>query len=347
MIKVKGHPGIYYRLGVNGEKTYYLRIISGGRQTWRACGPRLQDANALRHRLKVERAGQRLGISVPRKSTFNSLADDYLSYYQTKARESNWSRVRSIFRPLRLHFGSMDISAINSWTAESYIRKRQKAHPAARTINQELIYLTAALNKAVEWGRLEAVPRIKKLPTFETRARILSDAELGYILANVSEAHRDAILIALDTGMRLGEIYSLRPGDIDGDTIHLEDTKSRKTRSIPMTPQVRDIIARRFRECGGRLFHNSSDRAIALQFLYERGKLKGIAPWRFHDLRHTFCTRLLQKGVDPFTVMKLSGHSKLEMVTRYLHTDDDLKRAAIGKLAPRLKTVHTRRSPSR
>ncbi len=57
-----------------------------------------------------------------------------------------------------------------------------------------------------------------------------------------------------------------------------------------------------------------------------------VEPWRFHDIRHAWATRLVECGVDPYTLMELGGWSKLEMVTRYLHTSRERKRAAIEAL---------------
>ena len=202
------------------------------------------------------------------------------------------------------------------------------------TINLELDYLKAILNKAVDWEILGKAPKISILPVQEGRARILSDQELELVLGSASEPHRDAIILALDTGMRLGEIYRLRSENVDmrADMIHLSETKNLKARSVPMTSRAKKILRRRFRKNKGRLFKQRSVNQLSQKFSLERKRIEDVPPWRFHDLRHCFCTALLRKGVDPFTVMKLAGHSKIEMVTRYLHTDDDLKRAAIGKL---------------
>ena len=335
MKKVPNNPGIYYRLDKTGQKIYYLRLKRGTRQTWRKIGPRLKDAKDRWHKIKLGQVDEQLGVKVGRKALFHQVSAEYFEHYKSKAKERNWARVESIIRQLDKFFGRIEISKITLWTVENYIRRRRKFDkPSARTINLELDYLKAILNKAVDWNILSKAPKISSLPVQEGRARILSDQEIELVLAGVSEPHRDAIMLALDTGMRLGEIYRLRPenADMRADMIHLSETKNLKARSVPMTSRAKKILRRRFRKNKGRLFAYASVNSLGQKFGNERKRIEGVPPWRFHDLRHCFCTALLRKGVDPFTVMKLSGHSDIAMVTRYLHTDDDLKRAAIGKL---------------
>ncbi len=333
-MKKTKHPGIYYRTNKDGSRTYYLRIKSRSQQTWLAVGRKITDAKELRNKIKVEQAEGKLGVIRPKKYTFRELADEYWKYYTTKGTKRNWDRVRSLIKQLNSHFRNIEISNITPWTIEHYIRKRKEAGKKPKTINTELDYLRAILNKGAEWGMLHAVPKIKGLPLVERRARILSAEELEYILDNVSQDHRDAILIALDTGMRLGEILRLGPENLDlkNNLIKLDDTKSKKPRDIPLTARAKEIIERRLLKYKGKLFKYKSGNRMAGQFTYERQKLTEISPWRFHDLRHNFITKLIQEGIDPYTVMELAGHSKLEMVTRYLHTNEEKKREAIGKL---------------
>jgi site-specific recombinase XerD len=61
-------------------------------------------------------------------------------------------------------------------------------------------------------------------------------------------------------------------------------------------------------------------------------ELAGIAPIRFHDLRHTFATRLVQAGVDIITVQHLLGHAKICMTARYAHSPNNARIAAVRRL---------------
>lgn len=333
-MKKTKHTGIYYRLRRDGSKTFYLRLKIGGRQTWLAVGARITDAKELWNRFQVERAEGKLGVVRPKKIKFRELAAEYFEHYKTRAKERNWGKVHSTIKQLDSYFGSMEISKITSWTVENYVRRRKDEGKAPGTINSELSYLSAILHKCVDWEVLEKAPKIKTLPIQGRRGRELSEHEIEYVLRNVSETHRDAINLILDTGMRLGEMFSLAIEcvDMDKGIIYLDDTKSLRPREIPMTARAREILSKRFKEFEGRLFKEKSSNSLAANFSYERKNLTGIPPWRFHDLRHTFVTRLIQKGTDPYTVMELAGHHDLKMTTRYLHTNAQRKKEAIERL---------------
>lgn len=157
---------------------------------------------------------------------------------------------------------------------------------------------------------------------------------------------RDAIIIALDTGMRLGEIFRIVPIDVHEKSmlLHVADTKSLKPRDIPLTVRALAILQRRPKETG-RMFEDQSEQQLSFRFRLERNKmLEPIDPRRFHDLRHAFASRLVNAGADPYTVMEILGHSKLEMVTRYLHTSLERKRAAIDSLGGNLFEMTKKKS---
>lgn len=341
-MKHTAHRSIYFRLDKYRRKTYYLRLYSGGRQTWRSVGPRLDDALRIQAEIRIRRVEEKFGITHVVNITFNEIALEYLKYYDAKGSPDNQCRVRSLLKHLSAFFGPLDLKAINAWTIEGYVRHRTDDHAKPRTINTELDYLRAALGKAVEWGFLESIPRVKKLPVQEEGpARELGIQEIDKIMALVSEDHRDAIVIALYTGMRLGEIYRLRPEHWDrgAGTVLIERTKSGKVREIPLTGRVSEILAIRFARYKTRLFPDKSVDRLIGRFAYERKKLKGFTRWRFHDLRHTFASWVIKAGVDPRTAMELLGHSSLDMTTRYTHTSLDRKRAAIALLEPTNKRI--------
>jgi integrase len=120
--------------------------------------------------------------------------------------------------------------------------------------------------------------------------------------------------------------------------VHIEDTKNGKPRDVPLSHRALEIIARRLLRNKGRMFDSGNENYISQRFTAERREIKGVEPFRFHDTRHTAATRLLQAGTDPRTVMEITGHSDLEMLMRYLHTDEQRKRAAID--AVEANSVH-------
>jgi len=296
-------------------------------------------STAIKYRNKywVDVAEGRVGLETKKQISFHELAAEYYEYYKTKAKPRNWPRARSVLKQLNNFFRNIEIGKITIWTVENYIRTRKGKAPG--TINFELDFLRSALNRAVEWKFIKSAPKIGRLPVQERRARILTDQEIEFVLQYecFSTDHKEAIALCLDTGMRLAEMFYITAEDVDFEarTVYLDDTKSLKPRSIPLTPRAAGIIRRRLSEHKGRMFDERDPNRLGYKFTMERKdlyKYHHFTPWRFHDLRHTFVTLLLRKGVDPYTIMEISGHSRLEMVTRYMHTTEDLKREAISKL---------------
>jgi len=320
----------------NGKKVYYVRVRHP-RPNWILTGPHMSTAIKYRNKYWVDVAEGRVGLETKKQISFYELSTEYYEYYKTKAKPRNWPRARSVLKQLNNFFRNIEIGKITIWTVENYIRTRKGKAPG--TINFELDFLRSALNRAVEWKFIKSAPKIGRLPVQERRARILTDPEIEFVLQYecFSTDHKEAIALCLDTGMRLAEMFYITAEDMDFDagTVYLDDTKSLKPRSIPLTPRAEGIIRRRLSEHGGQMFDERDPNKLSNVFTMERKdlyKYHHFTPWRFHDLRHTFVTLLLRKGVDPYTIMEISGHSRLEMVTRYMHTTEDLKREAIAKL---------------
>ena len=136
--------------------------------------------------------------------------------------------------------------------------------------------------------------------------------------------------------MRRGEILNLKWSNIDFDYgfIELLDTKSGKARKVPMSVILRDVF-------------DSIDRVSEYVFINPKTKkpyldlkksfhkvmeLADIQNFRFHDLRHTVATRLVEKGIDLLVVMDILGHSKIETTMRYAHPIPKRKSDAISVL---------------
>jgi integrase len=155
------------------------------------------------------------------------------------------------------------------------------------------------------------------------------------------------VLLALHTGLRRGELFSLEWRDIDFLhnllTVRAAAAKGAKTRHVPLNAAARDVLQRwqkqqkkatGQKELAGFVFPGKAGNRLdnissSWEKLVTDAKLDDFT---FHDLRHTFATRALQKGADIVTLSRLMGHSSLKMTLRYAHTSDAELRAAVDRL---------------
>lgn len=144
------------------------------------------------------------------------------------------------------------------------------------------------------------------------------------------------IVCALQTGMRRGEILNLKWSNIDFeyDFIELLETKSGKSRKIPMSSKLMEVL-NDVKNNTEYVFINSStgmpynDIKRSFTSLLNKAEIK---EFRFHDFRHTAATRMLEKGADIRTVQEILGHSSVSVTERYIHTNAKNKKSAIELL---------------
>jgi len=287
--------------------------------------------------------------SVKRSPTFDEFAKEYLAWATVNLRAGSTFHT-SRLKPLLKAFGTFRLRAITTALIERYKQQRAqdlcppptrrgkvKPRPDHRppqpiqpaTVNRELAVLSAVLSKAVEWGRLTVHPmrggKVKKLPGERMRERVLTEEEESHLLKASPPELRDVMILALETGMRLGEICSLTPATVDlaRAEIYLPKTKNAKPRRLPLTPAARAVLHHRTQAHppAERIFRGpEGTRPWRLDTAFGRACAKAkVTGLRFHDLRHTFATRLVTGGADLVTVMQLLGHSDLRMTARYAH----------------------------
>jgi len=130
---------------------------------------------------------------------------------------------------------------------------------------------------------------------------------------------------------------------MDLGVIYVKRTKSRKGRTVTMTPRVRAELERLCRSGDGRyVFANpETGRALAnVKHAFTSAvRAAGLADLTFHDLRHTFGTRLAASGADVVKIRELMGHSTITTTMRYMHASDAGKREAVARMAERYGTA--------
>lgn len=248
------------------------------------------------------------------------------------------------------------------------------------TIHNNIAALRAALNRATEWSILKTMPlgKIKHRATDENAiVRYLSADEearlrsaliarddrrrAGRESANAwrrERGHREfppygkytdhvapLVLLALNTGLRRGELLRLRWRDLDLTrrvlTVRGEDAKTGQTRHVPLNSEA-VIVVTAWRpasyEANAFVFA-SSEESTPLAYIRKAWtavlKTALVTAFRFHDLRHTFASNLAMAGVDLNTVRELLGHKSVAMTLRYAHLAPQHKAAAVETLVAR------------
>lgn len=280
-----------------------------------------------------------------RELTFGEfVASVYLPWSADNKRSHQSDLWRS--RVLVEHFGDTHLSEIVPFAIEQFkVRRREGtttrgSRRSAASVNREFELLSRVLSMAVDHAHIAENPcrKVRKYRLDNQRTRYLSRAEEARLLAALAGSKpylRDMVVIALHTGMRRGEIRSLawRNVDLEQGLIFVTLTKTFKNRTVPVNDAVREVL-----RCVPRADAGDADELLFEVDWIEKSWRKaceaaGLRDLRFHDLRHTFATRLAEAGADAFTIASLLGHSSIQMAARYTHATDAGRRAAVEKLA--------------
>jgi len=208
------------------------------------------------------------------------------------------------------------------------------------TVNREMCVLSKIFSLAVDAEILDDNPcrRVKKLRTANQRVRYLSNAEEEALFKalNGQEWVKNIIVMAINTGMRRGEIFDLKWFDVDFNRrmVHIRQSKSGRPRAIPLNATTQTLLEG-LPKTSEYVFASpkTSGRVNDVGRQFERAVMKaGLADFHFHDLRHTAATRMADAGADPFTLAAILGHSDIRMTARYTHATDEAKRRAVDRL---------------
>lgn len=213
---------------------------------------------------------------------------------------------------------------IQTWAT----RRRQEVAPA--TVNRELSFLRRIFNVAIANGLVEKNP-VKQINFYREpsgRVRWLTDEEEARLRQEIGEKRWPLVAFAVHTGLRQAEQFGLRWKDVDLQNAVLTIPRSKHggVRHVPLGETALAIL----REAPSRLHSTyvfpSATGETPLNATNFRQRVfepairrAGIADFRWHDLRHTFASRLVMRGADLRTVQELLGHKTLTMTLRYAH----------------------------
>jgi integrase len=291
------------------------------------------------------------------------ITETYLPW--AKANKRSWRTDEAIANQWAETFRGKTLREISPLAIEKHKRERAQSitkrgstrSPA--TVNMELSILSRIFALAMDLEQAGTNPcrKVRKLRLDNQRSRYLSADEETALMANLTGKRKHLkpiVALALGTGMRRGELLGLRWAQVDfgRGVIHVTQTKTARDRIVPMSQQVRELLqAQRPRRQSELVFTSKLTKRAYVEIKRAFSAAcsdAGIEGFHFHDLRHTFATRLGDQGCSATTIAALLGHSNTQMTARYTHATDDALRAAVecaGKKSGKIVSQNEKQPP--
>lgn len=305
--------------------------IGGGQRVEQTLPPGSSRADAKALEALVRRQQIDSAIGRPEKHLISAAIDRWV---ETSARGlKSWKKDLAYRVPVVLRYaGNTELPGIVD-LADRIKRDGAAAIPplSPAAINRYLAILRRVANLAEVWGwtNLPLGRRIQLLPEHGERTAFLTRAQVEKLCRATDPLTADMIRFAALTGLRRSELLGLTPGQIrDKAVILTSATKSGRPRAIPLPPQA-VAIARK------RLPWGIGAPLLRKRFVEARSAA-GLEGFRWHDLRHTYASWLVQAGEPMAAVRDLLGHSSMAVTDKYSHMAPGHLRSAVRSL-PRLE----------
>ena len=363
-LRGKQSDGEYMGVGKRGTTWYIDYFIGKGstrRRVREAIGHKKTDAVARYAKIMAAKRENRL-FDV--KKEYTATFDELLARYrETFKHQRSFGSKQCRLAHLEKHFTGKVLTEISLYDLEQF-RNRLKAIPvkagiekvprgkkvrafflkpqrerSVADVNRTLSVLRHLLSKAVEWDMLEHSPfrKVKGLFYKENnkRLRFLTKEESERLLQNCKDYLHPIVITALNTGMRKGEILSLKWAQIRNGFIYLTTTKTNEPRQIPINKTLQALFQSLPR-------HIKSDFVFCDRNGKPFGDIKksfnaalkkaGIVDFHFHDLRHTFASWMVMRGASLKAVAEILGHSDIATTQRYAHLSEGYIKEAVELL---------------
>ncbi len=334
--------GLYKR-----KKVWWMSFVYRGRQIRQSSGTwNRKLAQSILSKLRVQIVeGEFFDRHEEADRTVTEMMERYLAEHSVTKVAKSQKRDRQI---IGLHLlpcmGEMTLADVTPKVVTAYKARRREEGSSADNTNKELGILRNAFNLARrewEWCRENPVQSVR-MEKVKTRIdRWLTHEEEKRLLAAGSDWLGEVVVFALNTGMRQGEIIAVCWEDVDlaRGVVVVPRSKNNEPRTIPLNSQVYSVLAVKDAKDGsktGLVFRTSRGTVMKprnLSRAFDRAVLRaGIKNFRFHDMRHTFATRMVQADVDLYKVQRLLGHKTMAMTQRYAHHCPESLRSGVKAL---------------
>lgn len=325
---------------------YYARIEVSGREIRRSL--RTGDRRVARGRLKelLEEAGRARAGLKPRAET-RTWADAVIRFAELHypgLSDSTVKRYKVSLRALDPHFGARPIAQLEQSDFSAYAAARMRQGASGATVRRDLTVASLVMVAAKRAGWAKENGALEEMGEISERRdpiRPVPLRTLALVLRQMPRVFADMTRFAARTGCRQDEARTLtwQQLDMQRGTITFTQTKTGIPRVIEATPATMRLLRRQprrpttdevFGPSGGGPFENVSSRfhGVVIRGLQAAGRSQpgadpsvsraGLAPFRFHDLRHTFCIRWLQRGGDAWALARYVGHARFSTTEGYV-----------------------------
>ena len=306
-------------------------------------GPKSLAMEAYRKRKTQIREGdffpKQIGRS--RDMLFKDMAKLYLEDH-SKVNKRSYPTDCYNMRRLTQTFGEKALSEITPPDVERF-KARLNKEVSTATTNRHLALLTGVINKAIEWGKTNNNPfrKVKKFKENNERVRYLTEEEEPLLRIVFPEEHWPKVEIAYNTGLRRGEQFNLKWIEVNfhARTITIQDSKNGERGYVKMNDRVVEILRNLPSRLKSEWVFPSETGTTPLNANNFINRVFGpalkearIGDFRWHDLRHTFGSRLAMAGVDLRTIQELMRHKTIKMTLRYTHLSPSHTLEAVNKL---------------
>lgn len=330
-------PGIFERPPRSG--TWWVSYIDadGDRHREKA-GRRTQAMDLVARRRMEVRDGRFIPPTKGARLTFRELGIAALA--QKKMRLAPLSYITDCRRLQKLlpYIGNVPADRLTPDRIDETLAQLLRSPVSKSTANRYHSLISSIFKLAVSAGRIAVNPasKVKRYRENESRLRWMTDKEEATVREYLTKEHAAEFNLALHTGMRRGEQYGLKWKDVDLERGIL--TVRGKTGRRHVIANSTAIAALRVLQkyTGDSEFvstsHDGTPQRDWRRWFERALKKAGIKDFRFHDIRHTFASRLVMRGVDIRTVQELLGHKSIVITMRYSHLSPDHRQAAVEKM---------------
>lgn len=341
----------------NGESKWEVRVHENGRGSKRIKRVFEKKIDAEKFLFEFQKQLKEKELNPFKDCSFESRnfkeeAEYWLADGELRFSKGHLIRSRGVLKELYPKFGNLTLDRFTPELLSKYQQSEKAKGLSNSTVNRKTEIITAILNCSAKHRRIPFSPAkgFSKLKKSSTEMSFWNENEAFSFLHHINEvypSHHEkrwvyiVYLLALNAGLRAGEIWGLQPMDISQDgkslwirrqfnrvTLDFGQTKGKKSRFVPcptiLLDELRRWIGKKKIKPDDVLFSNEQGKPICHDNFSDRQFGKDLKVWggrriRFHDLRHTATTLMISRGIDIKTVKEVCGHADISTTMNYVH----------------------------